>query len=213
MNNKRKFKIVIDILMPVLLVTLMAYQLIGKAYHEYAGIALFVIFIIHNLLNIKWYSVLFKGKYSPYRVVSTVINVLILVTMILTMVSGIIMSQYAFSFIEFKSGASVARLIHLSSANLGYVLISLHLGMHLGVMFGKNPNRIVQIILAFISIYGIYATYTRNIFEYIFLINKFAFFDFNENLFLFILDYITIMILFATISYIFSEFLKLKSKK
>ena len=44
---------IINIAMPIMMITLMAYQLIGKAYHEYAGTALFIIFIIHNILNIK----------------------------------------------------------------------------------------------------------------------------------------------------------------
>lgn len=88
---------IINIAMPIMMITLMAYQLIGKAYHEYAGTVLFIIFIIHNILNIKWYSNLFKGSYTPYRILSTIINILLLITMILLMISGIIMSEYTFA--------------------------------------------------------------------------------------------------------------------
>ena len=88
---------IINIAMPIMMITLIAYQLIGKAYHEYAGTALFIIFIIHNILNIKWYSKLFKGNYTPYRILSTIINILLLITMILLMISGIIMSEYTFA--------------------------------------------------------------------------------------------------------------------
>ncbi len=95
--NKKVIRNIINIAMPIIMITLMAYQLIGKAYHEYAGTALFIIFIIHNILNIKWYSKLFKGSYTPYRILSTIINILLLITMILLMISGIIMSEYTFA--------------------------------------------------------------------------------------------------------------------
>ena len=107
-----------------MMITLMAYQLIGKAYHEYAGTVLFIIFIIHNILNIKWYSNLFKGSYTPYRILSTIINILLLITMILLMISGIIMSEYTFSFLNINSGMAISRLIHLSASHLGFILVS-----------------------------------------------------------------------------------------
>ena len=108
---------IINIAMPIMMITLMAYQLIGKAYHEYAGTVLFIIFIIHNILNIKWYSNLFKGSYTPYRILSTIINILLLITMILLMISGIIMSEYTFSFLNINSGMAISRLIHLSASH------------------------------------------------------------------------------------------------
>lgn len=70
--NKKVIRNIINIAMPIIMITLMAYQLIGKAYHEYAGTALFIVFIIHNILNIKWYGKLFRGNYIPYRILETV---------------------------------------------------------------------------------------------------------------------------------------------
>lgn len=40
---QRKTKIVVDVLMVVMLLLLMAYQLIGKAAHEWIGMAMFVL--------------------------------------------------------------------------------------------------------------------------------------------------------------------------
>ena len=129
---------IINIAMPIMMITLMVYQLIGIAYHEYAGTALFIIFIIHNILNIKWYSKLFKGSYTPYRILSTIINILLLITMILLMISGIIMSEYTFSFLNINSGMAISRLIHLSASHLGFILVSIHMGMHLGIFLPKK---------------------------------------------------------------------------
>lgn len=48
----------------------------------------------------------------------------------------------------------------------------------------------------------------RKIWAYMVLINKFAFFDTNENIIKFVIDYVTIMILFAILGYYISNILK-----
>ena len=54
MKQKTILKIVVDIGMTVMLLFLMAYELIGEAAHEWLGIGMFVLFIIHHILNRKW---------------------------------------------------------------------------------------------------------------------------------------------------------------
>ena len=61
---RTKIRLMIDISMTVLLPFLMAYSLIGEAFHEVVGTAIFVLFIVHHLLNRRWYGALFKGKYN-----------------------------------------------------------------------------------------------------------------------------------------------------
>ena len=82
---------IIDISMTVLLPLLMAYSLIGEKFHEIAGTAILVLFVIHHIINRKWYGALFKGKYNARRVFQTVLDMLLLIFMILQPVSGILM--------------------------------------------------------------------------------------------------------------------------
>ena len=63
--------------MTVLLLCLMAYQVTGNALHEWLGIGMTVVLIVHHILNIKWYGSLFKGKYNAYRIIVTVVNTLL----------------------------------------------------------------------------------------------------------------------------------------
>ncbi len=53
---KKRIQLIIDITMAVLLPLLMAYSLIGEAFHEVVGTAIFVLFIVHHILNRKWYG-------------------------------------------------------------------------------------------------------------------------------------------------------------
>ena len=61
---KTKLKMGIDILMTALLPGLMAWQITGQALHEWFGAGELWLFIAHNILNIRWYGNLFKGKYK-----------------------------------------------------------------------------------------------------------------------------------------------------
>lgn len=65
--------------------------------------------------------------------------------------------------------------------------------------------RIVAIVIA---IYGIYAFVKRDIAGYMFLKIQFVFFDFEEPLIFFLLDYLAVMGLFVLIGHYFAEFLK-----
>lgn len=53
MNLKMKIKIGIDFLLTVLLLLLMAYQVVGEMLHEWFGTAMLVLFVVHNILNLK----------------------------------------------------------------------------------------------------------------------------------------------------------------
>lgn len=60
-------KIVLDVLMTLALLFLMGYQFWGEAPHEWVGAGMFVLFLIHHLLNGSWHKNLLHGKYTPMR--------------------------------------------------------------------------------------------------------------------------------------------------
>ena len=61
MKPKAIVRIGIDIGMTVLLLLLMAYELIGSSLHEWIGLAMFVLFVCHHLLNRGWYKICFAA--------------------------------------------------------------------------------------------------------------------------------------------------------
>ena len=62
--RKKTARMTMDIAMTVLLPMMMAYSLIGEAFHEVTGTALLVLFIVHHILNRRWYGSLRKGRYN-----------------------------------------------------------------------------------------------------------------------------------------------------
>ena len=78
--------------MTAVLLVLMAYELIGQAAHEWLGIGMFVLFLIHHILNRKWSRNLMRWKYTPLRILQTILVSFVLISMIGSMISGIILS-------------------------------------------------------------------------------------------------------------------------
>ena len=127
-------KRIVDAAMTVLLLCLMAYQVTGEMAHEWIGMGMTVLVIIHQILNRKWYSALFKGKYNPYRSITTVLNILLMASFVLTAFCGMSMSSYAVPFLYGITPVSFVRRMHLSMSHWAFVLMGLHLGMHIPAM-------------------------------------------------------------------------------
>ena len=220
MKPKAAVKMAIDILMTVILLFLMGFQFWGDAAHEWAGAGMFVLFIIHHILNRGWYRALFKGKYSPARIFQVVINLLLFLTMIGQMISGIMLSRHVFAFLPIDGGMSFARLLHMVAAYWGFVLMALHLGLHWNMVLGRLGRglRIIQsswiknitatIVGIIIAFYGIYVFVRRDLLTYMFLRTQFVFMDFGESVFLFYLDYLAMMGCFIFIAHYLSKWLK-----
>ena len=205
---KKRIQLIIDITMTVLLPLLMAYSLIGEAFHEVVGTTMFVLFIVHHILNRKWCGALFKGKYTARRVFQTVLSTLLLVVMILQPVSGILMSKHLFTFLPSLPISAQVRSIHMLLAYWGYVLMCLHAGTHLTsplAILGQKSKKvslILYVILGCISIYGCVAFVQRGFPGYMSGKTAFAFFDYGEPILLFLFDYLAIMVLFMMIGYL-----------
>ena len=205
------FRRVIDILLTLALMLQMSMQITEQVGHEYSGIFMFILFLIHQYLNRRWYGALLKGKYNAARAFSTVVNLSLLIAFVMTAFSGIIMSEN-FPELNIEALYSFARLAHLSCAYLSFVLMGIHLGLHWGMIAGKIKTQWPGFIAILISLYGGYKFFiTEKLHEYIFLINEFAFIDYDKNLFLVLLDNISMFVFWTSAGYYVSK--KLRKEK
>lgn len=231
MNLTRKIRMPVDISMTILSVILMGgnYLFPADIVHEILGLALFLLWAVHISLNRRWYGAIFKGKYNPYCVMQTFINCGILICTIFLMISGIILSNHLFTFLNIQGGLGFARIAHLLASHWYYLFMSLHIGLHAGMIANKiaqkkdaasessneesKPQSSARKIIfhAFVALacaYGLYAFIIRGVWKYLFLQQQFFFFDLERGYILFVIDYISIIILFATISHLVAARLK-----
>ena len=127
------------------------------------------------------------------------------------------MSRHVFAFLPIAGGMGTARLVHMAACYWGFVLMSLHLGIHWNMMMGMArgkakplPKRACTARAAgvIIAIYGIYAFIKRDIGIYMLLQSAFVFFDYEEPLILFYIDYIAVMGLFIWIGHYAAKILR-----
>lgn len=133
-QNSKMLKRIVDACMTFLLLFLMAYQVTGEALHEWIGMGMTALVIVHQILNRRWYAAVFKGKYNSYRTVTTAVNTLLLLSFIITPLSGMSMSSHAVPFMYGMAPVSLARQMHLAISHWSFVLMGIHLGLHIPLM-------------------------------------------------------------------------------
>lgn len=223
MNARRIIKVFVDIVMTILLLALMSFMLTGQRLHEWLGMMLALLFIVHHVLNLGWAKNLFKGKYTSSRIFCTVLLGLLFVDIIVLVVSGIMMSGYVFPMFSIHGGIASARRLHMITAYWGLILLSAHLGYNwvmitgmAGKVFhvklgGKKRKILFRLISVLVSAYGIYALYVHRVYEYLVLKNIFMFWDYERPAWQVIFDYTAMMYLFAAIAYYIKIFLGCKA--
>ena len=222
MKPEMVMKIAVDFGMTVVLLLLMTYERVGQAVHEWLGVFIFILFILHHVLNRAWWRNIRKGRYTALRIFQTVLVAGVLLAMAGSMISGVILSHSVFTFLPIRGGRLLARGLHMVSAYSGFILMSLHLGLHWIMMMGIAKKHLkkdtaaykwfFRAVAAVIAVYGVYAFIKRDIGSYMLLISHFAFFDYEEPLILFVLDYISVMGLFVFAGHYITVWLRMMQK-
>lgn len=226
LKAKQKCKWILDMLMTIALLFLMGYQFWGEAAHEWIGAGMFILVIGHQVCNLNWYKNLFRGRYTPMRIFQTVINLMTLAAMLMQIYSGIIMSRHVFAFLPIHGGMALARRLHILGSYWGFLFMSLHLGLHWGMILhtaAKIRNRkktdesrfaAVPFLAGLaVAAYGLVVFIKRDFPDYMLLKSEFVFMDYEESRFLFFIDYLALMGLCVFLSYYGSKLLKGAGRK
>ena len=213
-----KLKRIVDVLMTTALLILMGYQFWGEKAHEWVGAGIFVLFGVHHGLNWRWYKNIFRGKYPPVRIFQVSVDILTMLSMFMLMYSGIVLSRYVFAFLPIESGLALARRLHILGSYWGFLLMSLHAGLHWSMVICAVNKKIPAVFprlryLCFgmgllVALYGAWVFVKRDFFTYLFLQSEFVFLDYGESKILFYLDYLSLMGMCIFISYYLGKFLR-----
>lgn len=203
--KKQAVRLGVDCAMTLLLLGQMGYHMMDNRLHEWTGIALFLLFLAHHALNAGWYRGLRKGRYTPQRAVVTALDGLLLLTMLTVMVSAVLVSRHAFDFLGLRMRA-VGRRIHMPATMWAFVLMNLHIGLHLhrasAVLRKRAANRrgvlaACRLLALAVALYGAYEFIRRELWMELFMLREFAFLDYGEPLARFFLSYLSIMMAWA----------------
>ncbi len=124
-------KIILDIIMLLLLLMLYQKRTISMSFHEVAGLVLFGLFVVHNVLNWRWIVAitkkLFQKSTSAKLRCSWIVNFLLLISMSGIILTGLMIAKT----LPFRlSPWGNARAWHYFFAAVSIVLMGIHLGLH-----------------------------------------------------------------------------------
>lgn len=209
-------KRIVDVVLTVLLLFLMAFQVTGDVLHEWLGIGMTATLVLHHILNRKWYKAVLKGKYSPYRIAVTAVNTMLLVSMAITALSGMSMSGHAVPFMYGLINVMTARTLHLAMSYWTFILMGVHIGLHMKAMTAKMPQKgrlLFKAVLSCVSGAGFWLLIRSNISDYIFFRAHFAFLDYTTAKWIIILQNLAMLVFFVLAGYALSELTQKNSDK
>lgn len=160
------------------------------------------------------------SRYTPVRILLLSVNILTLAAMVLLMYSGITMSRHVFAFLPARGGMAAARRLHLLGSYWGFLLMSLHIGLHwgmvgngLGIKQGIRNRWLCFAGSLLAAVYGVYVFAKRDFLTYLFLKSEFVFLDYAESKILFYLDYMALMGLCIFITHYGSKLLRKRNRR
>jgi hypothetical protein len=218
-TQKMFCKLAIDLVMTALMLLVMAHPVMGNTIHELVGVSIFILFIAHNILNRSWYQTVLNGKNDIFRVFNATVNLLLLVTMLMLIVSGVFISRTVFDFIPVK-GSLIMRQIHVFCAYWGFVFMSVHLGLHWEMiiaavrkMTGTTSINLVRtivlrVIAVLIVLFGVQASFDRNIGSKLILYYTYDFWNSDDPVISIFISYLTIMGIYVCATYYFLKFVQ-----
>lgn len=212
-------KLALDSVMLALILIEFAYWLTGSTIHELLGLGLLGLFVVHGDWNWAWFRSLFKGRYKGMRRLTLTVNTLLLVSALVTLVSGIVNADLLFvaTGVELEW---IPREIHTASANWFLILVAVHLGLHWKLVMnesrrlvgldGPSPARrtVLGVLAALIAIAGAHVSIERSPYSRLTAHYSFGDRQFDESAIGFFVQYLAIVGLYASVAYYAVQFVR-----
>lgn len=186
-------RLIVDIAMSVLMYLLLSSQYTGLWLHELFGIFLIICIVIHQVLNVRWYRALPKGRYGAVRVLFTVADFALIAAMVCVIISGLARGHEILPEHIIPMDTYVATGMHLISGYLAFLLMGFHVGLHL-----KRMHMIPGLI---ISALGICAFIHENFLLYITGQTHFVMFHYGQPAVFYFIELLAIWGMMASLAF------------
>ena len=150
--KKNTFKIIFDVVLALGTVLLYKKNVLGLGFHELAGIAICVLFIVHHLINRKWIAAVTKNLFSKTTPVKTrieyIVDVLLCLAFLGVLITGIGISKTYLSALAFLGNKG--KIWHFFFSGCALILTGIHVGLHWkwisGTILGKNKDNVPKLV-------------------------------------------------------------------
>ena len=171
-------KLLFDLVMALLWVSLMIYSLTGAFWHEVLGLGVLGLFAIHILYNIPKIKKEIPRMFSPGKGSLTLrygVDFLLLFFGFFTGISGVLISKETLTFLN-AANIPLWTTLHVVASYIALGLIALHIGQHLNVIlavaakpfqgspaFGRAVRSAWNVVVVGVVLFGFIASSNLNL--------------------------------------------------
>jgi hypothetical protein len=135
LNSVLLVRLAFDLVAASLLVFSLSYWWLGNVAHELAGTAMFLLLIIHNVFNRRFYGTIVRTRREPRGLINVAITLALLLAMVMLLVTSALISNALSGFMS-PFGGFTARQIHTLAAYWVLVIVAVHLGLRWPMIMG-----------------------------------------------------------------------------
>ena len=205
-TGKLALRIGVDAALALCFVAVMATALVQEAPHEYLGLALFALMVVHVVVNRRWFTALTRGRYSAVRVLQLVSIVGLVVCVVGQIASAVVLSKHALGFLPAVPGASWARQAHMLCSYWSFMLAFAHVGLQFKGMLARMGGLrnvpaaglwALRAVWLVVAVFGAVSFVQLGMADYLFARVQFAAADYSAPLVLTFARYASVAILVA----------------
>jgi hypothetical protein len=212
-------RLTFDLIAAGLLLLGLAYWWLGNTVHEVVGTGMFLLVIVHNVVNRRWYGRIPKEKRHGRGLFNVGITLLLLVAMLSLLVTSVLISN-TLSGIMSAYGGFTVRQIHTLAAYWVLVIVSIHLGLRwpmiMGVartLFGISKANVVRTlalraIAIAIAAHGVWSSFELGLGTKLAMQVTLDWWNFEESVSGFFLHCIAIAGLYMSLTYFAMKWLQ-----
>lgn len=146
-------------------------MVLGMTFHEIAGLVIGAVVLVHCSLNFKWVKgvtlKIFDSKTKIKTRIGYILDILLLITVAVIIISGIFISKILFGGLGLSS-TIFTKSLHITASYFALILIGVHVGLHwkwVMVTFKKMfkipskkiYNYISKVLVVLVLVFGIYS--------------------------------------------------------
>lgn len=189
-----------------------SYWWLGNVAHEVAGTAMFLLLIVHNVFNRRWYGTIGKARREPRTVFNIAATFLLMLAMLALLVTSVLISNALSGVMSPYAGFTV-RQIHTLAAYWVLVIVSVHLGLRWPMLMGvarkltgiTQPNAIrtlvLRVIAVAIAVHGVWSSFELAVGTKLTMQMTLDWWNFEESVAGFFIHCLAIAGLYITLTY------------
>ncbi|RYE42029.1 MAG: DUF4405 domain-containing protein [Hyphomicrobiales bacterium] len=128
MKKSFLLRLVLDGIAAGALLVAIAYYWLGNLTHEVIGTGIFLLVLLHNFFNRRWWGKVKQAPRAPRGWVDLSLTFTLLAAMLALLLTSVWISQSVFSFLAPPGGFTSTR-IHALAAHWVVILVAVHLGI------------------------------------------------------------------------------------